>query len=170
MKISEMLSGGDPRSLGRTKEVVDLVLDDKTKLDELFNCLFVSDAIVRMRAGDALEKVCRQEAKWLIPFIKKLFILASSIKQPSIQWHLAQIFSEVPMTKTERLTAITIMKNNLETTDDWIVENLTLESLAEFTRKGSLDKSEFRQILHKHTASNHKSVASRVQKLQKEFG
>jgi hypothetical protein len=61
MKISEMLAGGDPRSLGKTQEVVELVLSDQTLLDELFACLFQADEIIRMRAGDALEKVCRQK-------------------------------------------------------------------------------------------------------------
>jgi|GEM_PF-4906833 len=35
-----MLTGGHHNSLGRTEEVVDLVLADETRLEELYNCYF----------------------------------------------------------------------------------------------------------------------------------
>jgi hypothetical protein len=62
--IKAMLSGGNPRSLGRTEEVVTLVLGNGMRLHELYDCLLQDDEIVRMRASDALEKVCRQRPEW----------------------------------------------------------------------------------------------------------
>ena len=59
--FAEMLTGGHPNSLGRSEEVVGIVVDDRTRLDELFACLESPDELVRMRAGDGLEKVCRQQ-------------------------------------------------------------------------------------------------------------
>jgi hypothetical protein len=56
--------GGKSNALGRTNEVIEIVLLDKSRLDELYKCLFEADAWVRMRAGDALEKICRHCPEW----------------------------------------------------------------------------------------------------------
>ena len=53
--------------------------------------------------------------------------------------------------------------------DDWIVTNLTLESLATFVRDGVVNKREFITLLRAQLNSRHKSVVSRVHKLLKEF-
>ena len=164
-----MLAGGDARSLGKTQAVVELVLSRQALLEELFACLFQPDEIIRMRAGDAIEKVCRQKPAWLEPYKQQLINDVPHIKQASVQWHLAQIFSEISLDAGEKKQAIAIMRHNLDTMDDWIVTNLTLESLAAFVRGGAFDRSEFTGILKQHLKSRHKSVAARANKLLKEF-
>jgi len=67
--IKAILTGGNPRSLERTEEVVTLVLSNSFRLNELYACLLEDDQIIRMRASDALEKVCRQHPEWLQPSI-----------------------------------------------------------------------------------------------------
>jgi len=62
----EMLSGGHPNSLGRTEEVLGLVLADGSRLEQLFDCLDEPDAIVRMRAGDALNDSMQTQAAQVI--------------------------------------------------------------------------------------------------------
>jgi hypothetical protein len=59
--FADMLKGGHPNSLGRTEEVVGIVLADRARLAELFATMPDPDAVVRMRVGDALEKVCRAQ-------------------------------------------------------------------------------------------------------------
>lgn len=169
MKISEMLAGGNPRTLGKTEEVIKLVLAQRALLNELFNCLFLADEVVRMRASDALEKICRQKTGWLVPYKEKLLNEVPKIRQASVQWHLAQILSEIELSPREQARAITLLKNNLQTMDDWIVTNLTLESLATFARKKALNHEEFVAILGRYQQSNHKSVVSRSNKLLNEF-
>jgi hypothetical protein len=169
MIISTLLAGGDPRSLGNTDKVIDYVLRDKTKLTELFDCVDASNEIVRMRACDALEKICRQKPQWFKPYAEAILNRWPEIDQPSVQWHLAQILSEIELKPKEIRLAVNILKNNLGSTDDWIVENLTLESLATFTRKGNFDVDEFISILKLHQNSRHKSVISRINKLLNEF-
>lgn len=169
MSIASALSGGDPRSLGRTEEVVARVLVHRQLLSELFECVFSEDEIVRMRAGDALEKICAQKPAWLKPYLGRLLDEVSQIDQPSVQWHLAQMFSELELDEEQKRQAIAIMKNNLKKSDDWIVTNLTLESLADFVRRGDLPKSELLKIARKYKNSRHKSVARRAEKLIKEF-
>lgn len=169
MILNNALTGGDPRSLGKTEEVVAHVLKNKNKLVELFACIESSDEVVRMRASDALEKICKQKPSWFISYKHELLNKWPSIHQASVQWHLAQMLSEISLTESETQRAIMILKKNLETTSDWIVENLALESLAEFTRRGLFDTNELIDILNLHAKSNHKSVVSRVNKLLAEF-
>lgn len=169
-EIESALSGGDPRSLGRTEEIVAFVIENTSKLNELLNCLFNDDEIVRMRAGDALEKVCRQKPALFQPYLDILLNKAPLIRQPSVQWHLAQILCQVSLSESQKRKAISIMRHNLETMDEWVVTNLTLEAMALFVRKADLSKEEFAPVLNKHKNSRHKSVAARVAKISNEFG
>lgn len=169
MIISTVLTGGDRRSLGNTDKVIDYVLRNKARLIELIDCVDSSNEIVRMRASDALEKICKQNPQWFEIYKDKFLNDWPKINQPSVQWHLAQILSEIELTPDETQLAIKILKNNLGSTDDWIVENITLESLATFTRKGNFDVDEFVSILKLHQNSRHKSVISRINKLLNEF-
>lgn len=59
--FTDLLAGGRPNSLGRTHEVVDLVLANRSRLEELFVALGDRDQLARLRVGDALEKVCREQ-------------------------------------------------------------------------------------------------------------
>jgi hypothetical protein len=52
--IEAMLSGGKTRTLGRTEQVVELVLSHPDRLDDLFACVKNPDQSVRMRAGKLL--------------------------------------------------------------------------------------------------------------------
>jgi hypothetical protein len=70
--FTRMLTGGHRNSLGRTQEVVEITLADGGRLDELFAALADPDELVRMRAGDALEKVCRERPEWLAQRVERL--------------------------------------------------------------------------------------------------
>ncbi len=168
--IREALSGGDRRSLGRTEEVVSWVLAERSLLAELFSYIFDEDEIVRMRAGDALEKVAREQPEWFIPYVERLLTDVAQIDQHSVQWHLAQILGEVPLTLDQQPRAIALLKRILATYDDWIVVNLTLESLAHFARQDTALRHEFHAILKRYEQHAKKSVASRARKLLREFG
>ncbi len=167
--IRDALTGGDRRSLGRTEEVVRWVLADPARLGELVECLFADDEMVRMRAGDGLEKVARRQPDWLVPYVERLLAEVPTIRQPSLQWHLAQIVSEIPLTADQQARAIVRLKRNLEEYDDWIVTSLTLEALAVFARRDSTLRREFPSILRNYEHSSRKSIAARARKLLREF-
>jgi hypothetical protein len=163
------LSGGDPRSLANANRAVHLVLSRQELLQELFESLFSKNEIVRMRAGDALEKICRRRPEWFKPYKKRLFDEVSRIDQPSVQWHLAQMLGELQLDPSEEKQALAVLKKNLTKASDWIVTNMSLESFAKFARKDERVRREFQKLLGQHKNSNYKSVASRVKKLEKEF-
>ena len=96
--FAEILAAdGHKNSLGRSGEVVEAVLGDESRLEELYTYLFEDDAWVRMRAADAIEKVFRKQPEWSRSYIDRLLIELSDSTQPSIQWHLAQIYGEVEL-------------------------------------------------------------------------
>jgi len=60
--FSDMLAvGGKSNSLGRVDEVIDLALQDASRIEELCACMFNEDDWLRMRAADAIEKIRRQQ-------------------------------------------------------------------------------------------------------------
>lgn len=166
-KFSEMLaSGGHANSLGRLGDVIELVLHDKYRLDELYGCLFDEDAWVRMRAADALEKICRQHPDWLVPYIDKLSSDFSSSVQPSIQWHMAQIYGEVDLTDGQKQQAIRWLKELLSTKDvDWIVAANAMDTLAQFTKDESLSKTDLVPLLKIQQQHKSNAVIRRANKI-----
>jgi hypothetical protein len=169
MRIADYLSGGDPRSLGRTAEVPRLVLRHPGRVEELFECLFSGDETLPMRASDALEKVCRQRPELIVPLTRRLLTEVPKIDQPSVQWHLAQILARIPLSGADRRRAITILKRNLKRYDDWIVVNLTLEALAVFVRAIPAMQTGFVRLLAEFSGASRKSIARRAEKLLAEF-
>lgn len=156
--FSEMLmAGGHANSLGRVNEVIELVSDDKSRMEELYGCLFHDDAWVRMRAADVLEKVCREHADWLLPYIDRFQRELATSTQPSIQWHLAQIYEQVALTDAQRHAAQDWLCSLLSTKDvDWIVAANAMDTLAKFVRDGSFPRDEFVRLLkiQQHHKSN----------------
>jgi hypothetical protein len=141
------------------------VLANPANVRELFQCVLSHDEIVRMRASDALEKVCGQNPDCLTPYIDRLLTDVAAIRQPSVQRHVAQMIGELTLNEKQQKRAVRILKNNLETATDWIVLNYTLETFAQFVRSDDSLRAYFVSQLERHTHSQHKSVAKRASKL-----
>ncbi len=169
--FSDMLMvGGKTNSLGRAKEIIEIVLSDKSQLDELYDCLFHDDAWARMRAADAIEKVCRTHPEWLEPYIDKFLTELTPSRQPSIQWHLAEIFGEVSLTKAQRQRTIDWMKGLLSSEDtDWIVAANSMKTLAMFTKDGVIPKLQMIELLKIQQKHKSKAVVRRATKLLEEL-
>jgi hypothetical protein len=165
LTFEEVLAEGNRRSLGRAEEIVGIVIRHPDRFEELFDCIFSEDEIVRMRASDALEKVCRQRPDLFQPYTSTLLTEVSKINQPSVQWHLAQIIARLTLNTKDKATAISVLKINLLQSKDWIVLNWTLDSLAKF----ALDDARLRQwfigVLRQYQGSDYKSIASRARRL-----
>lgn len=98
-------------------------------MKRLFATLQSKDEWVRMRAGDALEKICREHPEWFKPYVERLLTEVAKIDQPSVQWHLAQMLGEMELTSDEYRRGKTILKRNLQRSDDWIILNVTMQQL-----------------------------------------
>lgn len=161
-----LAAGGHANSLGRVNEVIEIVLKQKSRLDELYGCLFEEDAWVRMRAADALEKICRTNPEWLLPYIDRLAKEVSPSAQPSLQWHLAQIYREVALTPKQRQFAIQWLRQVLSRTDvDWIVAANAMTTLVQFTLEGFCSKNDTVALLNKQKHHKSPAVVRRADKL-----
>jgi len=170
-KFREMLTvGGESNSLGRTTEVIELVLSDQSRLDELYGCIFNEGAWVRMRAVDAFEKVCREHPDWILSYIDRFADDLLTSAQPSIQWHLAQIYRQVELTDEQKKIAISWLMDRLSTTDvDWIVSANTMDTLVYFTKDGSFPKAELTTLIKIQQLHKSKSVVKRADRLLTEL-
>ena len=170
-QFSEMLVvGGKSNSLGRAQEVIDLVLADQSRLDELYNCLFADDAWARMRAADAFEKVCRQHPEWLLPYVDRFPSELAISTQPSIQWHLAQIYGQLSLTDEQEKDAVDWLTRLVSTKDvDWIVAANAMDTLAKFARNGSFSKAQLISLLKIQQQHKSNAVIKRSTKLLTEF-
>lgn len=166
MEIRERLSGGDLRTLKGVDETIALVAADSGLLPELFDCIFDPDDVVRMRAADAAEKLCRERPERFAPFVERLLTDVAKVDQASVQWHLAQMLGEVELDAGQRRQAVAVLVAQLDGSDDWIVVNLTLETLARFTQAGEMDSASFAALLDRYAEDRRKAVRARVRKLR----
>lgn len=165
--FAEVLAvGGKSNSLGRAGEVVDAVLGDRSRLEELYLCAFHDNPWIRMRAIDAVEKVCRQHPDWLVPFIDRMQDELASCEQASVRWHLAQILAQVDLTSRQKSNAITWLQRQLDDTDvDWIVAVNSMKALTHFVKDGSVPSASVTTVLERQRGHKSKSVVRNAEKL-----
>jgi hypothetical protein len=126
-----MLRGGDPRSLKGVTRVIDDVLHDPTLFGDLVRAMGHDDAIVRMRAGDAVEKISRTDPGYLEPHRAFLLKLAGTTEQPSLRWHLAQVIPRLPLETRERRRMVAVFKRYIGDTSA-IVRTSAMQAITEF--------------------------------------
>lgn len=161
-----LAAGGKSNSLGRSAEVVKSVLAAPSKLAELFDCVYNDDAWVRMRAIDSFEKIIREHPAWVQPFLDRIFDELTASDQPSIQWHVAQIFTEVELTDEQQSRAIEWLKARVATTTtDWIVAVNAMKALLHFYRQGLVTSSELEKLFAVQAGHKSKAVRAKAAKL-----
>lgn len=165
--FEERLKGGHPNSLGNTVEVVDEVLAENELFNELFNCYFSNDEIVRLRTSNAMKRICKAKKTTLIPYIDLFLTDIAKIDQASTQWTLSQLFGmlEKDMDKRQIGQAKKIMKNNLANHNDWIVLNQTMDTLTKWAKNDVKLKDWIKPHLERLTADERKSVSGRAKKM-----
>lgn len=159
-----MLRGGHPNSLGRTAEVVDMVLADPALLTKLFDTIEDQDDLVRLRVGDALEKVCREEPEWFVPHVDRVLGDLGQIDQPSVQWHVAQILHHLrgELSEDHAQRATKLLQRNLSTSSDWIVLNVTMDVLTQWAGRDAQLAGWLMPELERLRQDTRKSVAKRA--------
>lgn len=170
-RFEEVLTGGHPNSLGRTLEVVDAVLSDRSMLRELYHCYFSDDEVVRLRVSSAMKRVTNAHPEWTMDFIDGLHSDIAAIDQASTQWTLALLFDLTKHLQTEeqRTRSVEIMKRNLAEHNDWIVLNNSMQVLFEWSRDDPGLRSWLKPHLERLQHESRKSVAGRAKKLLAEL-
>jgi hypothetical protein len=165
-EFDAILRGGHPNSLGRTLEVVDLVLADPARLADLIDTYRSDDPVVRLRVSSVLKRIEAAHPEWVTPLIDRLIAEVGPLDQPSAQWTLAHVFlrQTATLTDEQRTAALTLMKRNLAGHGDWIVLNLTMETLARWAGKDRGLRDWMIPHLERLAADPRRSVAARARK------
>ncbi|OJJ23198.1 hypothetical protein BKI52_02250 [marine bacterium AO1-C] len=161
------LKGGHPNSLGNTIAVVEAILADHTRFDELFQCYFSEDEVVRLRVSNAMKRLTKAKKSLLIPYIDALLEQIAQIDQASTQWTLANLFDFLSkdLSDSQHTKAQEIMQHNLANHTDWIVLKNSMDTLGKWAKKDKDLENWLRPHLEKLKNDSRKSVASRATKL-----
>lgn len=155
-----LAAGGHTNSLGRAGEVLEELQRDRCRLPELFACISDADAWVRMRAVDTFEKLVRADPGCAGPYVEDIVSVLTRSDQPSVQWHLAQLFGLIELTPAERETARAWLTSRVAATEvDWIVAAQAMTTLVAFAQRGLVAPDDLRRLLEVQTG--HRSAAVR---------
>ena len=164
--IETLLAGGHPNSLGNTIEVVDMILKDPGRFEELFQCYFSEDEVVRMRVSNAMKRIAKEREQLVINYLDRFLNEISLIDQASTKWTLAQLFLmlENHMTTKQLSHAREILLKNLTESDDWIVLNMTMETLSVWALQDQELKEKIMPRLKQLKNDSRKSVFTKASK------
>ncbi|MFN2197600.1 MAG: hypothetical protein ACK2UW_15890 [Anaerolineales bacterium] len=165
------LTGGHPNSLGRTLEVVELVLADRTRLEELYACYASPDAVVRMRTSNAFKRIARAHPDWLVPYIDRFLDEISVLDQASAQWTLAQLCAQLaPLMDPQQFgKAQQVLQRYLENQQDWIVLNMTMQTLGIWAAGDPALRAWLAPHLERLTQDPRKSVAKKARRTMQDL-
>ena len=153
-------------SLGCTEEVVDIVLRNPKRLDELYEIFFQPNEWARMRAASSFKRIWRADPELFEPYKQRWIDDVSKIKQASLNWTFSQMCTDLGDTldSKQRTKCKARMKKYLETNDDWIVQNTTIEALGEWARDDKRLATWLKPELKRLSKLDKKSVAKRANK------
>ncbi len=166
-RFEEMLSGGHPNSLGRTVEVVERVLDDRSRASELFDCYESPDEVVRLRTSNAWKRLSLEAPELVMEFVDRFLSRITRLDQASAQWTLSDLFRNLGdrLSADQRELAAVHMKRNLRQHDDWIVLNSTMKTLGEWAAGDIALRKWLIPELQERSTDARKSVAGTARRM-----
>jgi len=159
--LRPLLTGGDRRSIARSREAHALVLAEPARIAELASLATDPDWLVSMRAMDLLEKLAHEVPQSVQPH-RGLFIgpLADSDR-----WEIRlQIVRALPLLKwtpRERERAVQILRRDIEHPQKF-VSAWALDSLAQWTQEDASLRPLVEQRLQAFEQSGSKALATRA--------
>ena len=163
-RLNTTLAGGDRRSLGRAAEALALVRANPVRLSELVELLWDSDAVIRMRAADCLEKLSLDPAFSVAPYKAELLRLMAETQQPELRWHLALMASRLGLTAPEAQLAAQILESYLEDRSS-IVKTCAMQGLWELSEHDSAMRNRVIDLLRQLTRTGTAAMRARGRKL-----
>ena len=166
--LSVLLKGKDRRSIGRSNEVAALVLREPRRFRELMKCVWSDDAVLRMRAADAAEKVSAKKPRLLDPFKTELLGLLPEVEQKELRWHLALMIPRLKLTPAERLRACEEFQRYLDDSSS-IVKTFALQALTEIAEDEPSLRSQVLELVEQAARAGTPAMKARARKLIKRF-
>jgi hypothetical protein len=162
--ILALLAGGDRRSIGRANQVAAIVSKDSALFPKLIAGLWSEDALVRMRAADAAEKISRKNPALLKPYKAELLGLMSEADQQEVRWHLAAMVPRLPLNAKERQRAAAVFQHYLEDRSS-IVKTFALQGLADLAKNDSTMRPLVIELLREAERGGTSAMKARSRKL-----
>jgi hypothetical protein len=122
-----------------------------------------------LRTSNAIKRICIQSPDLLVPYVDRLISEVAGIRQASAQWTLAQLFGMLTdrLTTTQRAAALRVLKRNLDEDHDWIVQNMTMQTLADWATTDTALRRWLRPRIDARVDEPRKSIANRARKLRR---
>ena len=128
-----MLKGGHPDSLGRTEDVVAMVLADRARLEELFATMANPDEVVRLRVGTPWRRSAASNPAGSCRTSSAFSATSggSSSRPFSGTWPRCSSTYAIASPRT-RPGGYRLLQQNLASSTDWIVLNVTMDVLTDW--------------------------------------
>ena len=162
--LAALLAGPDRRSIGRANAVAAAVLRSPRRAGELVRALSGDDPALRMRAADALEKVCREAPGVVQPHVTALLRLAHGTSQPEVQWHLAQLLRQLVLRLRQQRAVAVLMRAYLQSSSA-IVRTEALTTLAALAKVEPRLKGSVRREVRRRLTAGTPAERARARKL-----
>lgn len=163
-RIEAQLKGGDRRSIGRSNEIVSLVLRQPRQFPQLMKCLWNENPVVRMRAADAIEKISSQKPELLRRCKAELLGLLGEATQQELRWHLAALIPRLPLTKNEIARAWAALTRYLNDRSS-IVKTFALQGLADLARLDPTLLGSTKELIEDAARTGTAAMKARARKL-----
>ena len=162
--LLQMLLGGDRRSIGKSREVVDRVLAEPELFGIVFGGMTDDDPLVRMRSADAAEKIAALRPDLLQPYKRRLLREVAPIEQQEVRWHVAQLIPRLKLNRTDRRTAAEILSRYLKD-ESRIVKTFAMQALADLAEQDADLRPGIVRALKRLTRTGSPAMRSRGRKL-----
>ena len=162
-----MLSGGDRRGIGRSNELAQALQQGACDARHAVALLFDSDPVIRMRAGDALEKASLANPGLIAPFGRELLDLLCQEEQMEVRWHLARMAPRLPLKASDRRRAVEALKRYLQDRSS-IVRTWALDALTHLAAREASIKDEIKELLREAERSGTPAMRARARRLLRE--
>jgi len=126
--------------------------------------MWSEDALVRMRAADAAEKVTRANRELLRPYKKELLGLLAEATEQELRWHLAAMVPRLTLNEKEKQLAMSALNRYLEDRSS-IVKTFALQGLAELSQGDRKIRPGVIETLRESARSGTPAMKARSRKL-----
>lgn len=163
--ILDRLSVGDRRTTGAANSVAREIVDDPRLFDHVFKGLYATDAGLRMRAADALEKASASNPALLASHTHELLHAIGRIDQQEVQWHVAQMLPRCDLSAAQRREAMTLMEDYFNTAKSNIVRVFSLQAMHDIADQDASLLPTFKKYTQEALKATAHSLRARAHRL-----
>lgn len=163
--LLERLTGGDRRSIGRADEVVGMVLEEPMRLAAIVAGLWHGDPVVRMRAGDVVEKVSRVRPDLVAVHREALLRLTGETDEQEARWHLLQTLPRLGLDGAGRAAVVAFAEGRLDDASR-IVRVSALQALADLAADDATLAARVAELFERVERAGSPAERARVRRLR----